>query len=67
MVVLLLLLLTSLPLIVLLLEDVPKLVCVSGVASKDSGSLYNDAELVGKTLKPDWGDSGDIWIPRTWF
>src|SRR5215203_5355879 len=55
-----------LSLIVVLLGDVPKLVCVSG-GSNGSGSLYNDAELVGKTFKPDWGDSGDIWTPRTWF
>jgi hypothetical protein len=61
-----LVLLTSFSLAVLLLEDWPKLVRVSG-DSEDSGTLCKDDELVGKTFKPDWGDSGYIWIPRTWF
>jgi hypothetical protein len=59
-------LLISLSLVVLLLEDAPRIVCVSG-SGEDSGDVFKDDELAGKTFKPDWGDSGNIWIPRTWF
>jgi hypothetical protein len=65
MLLLLLLLLTmSLGLIVLLLEDASRLVRVNG-DTVDPGITSKDAKLVGKTFKPDWGDSGAIWIPRT--
>jgi hypothetical protein len=51
---------------VLLLEGVARLVRVSG-GIEDSGTASKDAKLLGKTFKPDCGDSGDIWTPRTWF
>jgi hypothetical protein len=49
---------------VLLLEGVARLVRVNG-GSEDSGTASKDAKLLGKTFKPDCGDSGDIWTPRT--
>jgi hypothetical protein len=60
----LLLLTMSLGLIVLLFEDESRLVRVSG-DNEDPGITSEDAKLVGKTFKPDWGDSGAIWIPTT--
>ena len=54
----------SLGLIVLLFEDVSRLVRVNG-DNEDPGITSKGAKLVGKMFKPDWGDSGAIWIPRT--
>ncbi len=62
----LLLLTVSLGLIVLFSEDASRLVRVNG-DNEDPGITSEDAKLVGKTFKPDWGDSGAIWTPRTWF
>jgi hypothetical protein len=37
---------------VLLLEDAPRTVCV-GESGEDSGDVFKDDELAGKTFKPD--------------